>query len=280
MNYRHAFHAGNFADVFKHAVLTRVIEYLKRKDGAFRIHDTHAGRGQYALSSVEAARTGEWIDGIGRVAKADLPAKAADLLQPYLDAVGSGDPPEAYPGSPLIARRLIRKQDRMSLCELHPEDYEALSALFAGDFQTRVNRLDGWLVAGAHLPPKEARGVVLVDPPFEQVGDFHRIADAMVKAHRRWPGGTVLAWYPVKDPKEVDRFVANLRKSALPDLLRAELRIGVVSPQSGLAACGLIVKNPPYVLSDELRLILPALTKIMARDGEAGWKVEPLSEAR
>ena len=280
MNYRHAYHAGNFADVLKHAVLARVIEYLKRKEGAFRIHDTHAGRGMYQLASVEAGKTGEWIDGIGRILKAEIPAKAADLLQPYLEAVGTAEPPAEYPGSPVIARRLMRKQDRLSLYELHPEEFEVLSAQFAGDWQVRVNRLDGWLVAGAHLPPKEKRGLVLIDPPFEQEGEFARLTDALVKAERRWPAGTVIAWYPIKDGREADRFATGLKKSAMPDLLRVELRVAEEEPQSGLCACGVVVKNAPYVLAEELKVMLPALTKVLARDGSAAWKVEALSGER
>src|SRR5690606_5513848 len=157
MNYRHAYHAGNFADVVKHVVLTRLIEYLKRKDKAFRVVDTHAGIGLYDLSAEEAQKTGEWQDGIGRVLAASIAAEAALLMAPYLDAVRSVNPDgglSAYPGSPLITRRLLRKQDRLSAIELHPEDVIRLKALFADDFQVRVTELDGWLALGAHLPPK------------------------------------------------------------------------------------------------------------------------------
>ncbi|TIT43493.1 MAG: 23S rRNA (adenine(2030)-N(6))-methyltransferase RlmJ, partial [Mesorhizobium sp.] len=170
MNYRHAYHAGNFADVVKHAVLTRLLDYLKQKDKAFRVIDTHAGIGRYDLSSVEAQKTGEWLGGIGRLVGADLDTRVAALLAPYLEAVRAVNPEggvKNYPGSPLIARHLLRKQDRLTAIELHPQDAERLKAVFAGDFQTRVIELDGWLALGAHLPPKEKRGLVLVDPPFE-----------------------------------------------------------------------------------------------------------------
>ena len=202
MNYRHAYHAGNFADVVKHVVLSRIIEYLKRKDAPFRVIDTHAGIGLYDLSSDEAAKTGEWLDGIGRIAGKAFSPEATALLAPYLDAAGLNDGTGAiksYPGSPLIARRLLRKQDRLFAIELHPEDAAELRQLFAGDIQTRVLELDGWLALGAQLPPKERRGLVLVDPPFEEPGEFDRMADALIKAHQRWPGGIYALWYPVKN---------------------------------------------------------------------------------
>ena len=168
MNYRHAYHAGNFADVVKHAALSRLVEYLKLKDKAFRVVDTHAGIGLYDLSSDEAQKTGEWLGGIGKLLQAGLSAQAKPLLQPYLDAIGAANPQggmQRYPGSPLIVRHLLRPQDRLSAIELHPQDFQTLKALFAGDFQVRTMELDGWLALGAHLPPKEKRGLVLVDPP-------------------------------------------------------------------------------------------------------------------
>jgi 23S rRNA (adenine2030-N6)-methyltransferase len=161
-------------------VLARLVEYLKLKDKGFRVIDTHAGIGLYDLTGPEALKTGEWQGGIGRLMQADLPQPAAGLLGPYLDAVratnGDGELTR-YPGSPLVVRRLLRRQDRLSLIELHPEDAAALKALFDGDFQTRVMQLDGWLALGAHLPPKEKRGLVLVDPPFEEAGEFERLID-------------------------------------------------------------------------------------------------------
>lgn len=159
MNYRHIYHAGNFADVVKHIILARSIDYLKRKPGAFRVIDTHAGIGVYDLSSEEAQKTGEWKDGIGRLLDANLPDDAAELIAPYLNAVRAANRAgglTAYPGSPAISRHLLRNQDRLTAIELHPADAETLKMHFAGDFQTRVIEIDGWLVLGAHLPPKES----------------------------------------------------------------------------------------------------------------------------
>jgi 23S rRNA (adenine2030-N6)-methyltransferase len=278
MNYRHAFHAGNFADVFKHAILARIIDYLKRKEGAFRVIDTHAGRGEYELSSQESARTGEWISGIGRLLEADLPPAVSDLLAPYLSTIERiNGRLELYPGSPLVARRLLRKQDRLSAWELHEEDEKALAGLFEGDYQVRVSRLDGWLVPGAHLPPKEKRGVVLIDPPFEVPGEFDRIAEALVKAHRRWPGGTVMAWYPLKHETAVSDFIATLAEIDLPKLMRCELWLRPPAGGPAFRGCGAIIKNPPFVLYEELETLLPALAKILGGSHEPGCRVDRIS---
>lgn len=278
MNYRHAYHAGNFADVVKHAVLARIIDYLKRKEAPFRVTDTHAGAGLYDLAGTEAARTGEWMTGIGRLIDAELPEVARSLLEPYLAIVRNGMADgrlATYPGSPLIARSLMRRQDRLSAFELHEEDFAALSARLAGDFQARVTHLDGWLVAGAHLPPKEKRGLVLIDPPFEAEGEFARMADALEKGHRRWPGGLFMLWYPLKHARETERFKARLRASALPDLVCLELEIGVEAP--ALSGCGLIIKNPPFVLAEELGQIMPVLVALLGRSKTACWRFDRLT---
>ncbi|AWC24700.1 MULTISPECIES: 23S rRNA (adenine(2030)-N(6))-methyltransferase RlmJ [Aminobacter] len=280
MNYRHVYHAGNFADVVKHAVLARLVEYLKRKDKAFRVIDTHAGIGLYDLSSEEAQKTGEWHDGIGRLIDATLPADAAALLAPYLAAVRTVNPDggiEKYPGSPLIARHLLRKQDRLSAIELHPEDSQILANLFEGDFQTRVTELDGWLALGAHLPPKEKRGLVLVDPPFEIAGEFDRLVEGLKKAHRRWPGGIFALWYPVKDRKAVAAFREALAGAGIPKIMDIEFYIRPPSSEPRLDGTGMVVVNPPFQLESELAVMLPALGKVLGEDARARWTVEWLA---
>ncbi len=280
MNYRHAYHAGNFADVFKHAVFSRLIDYLKRKDQAFRVIDTHAGTGFYDLSSQEAAKTGEWIDGAGRLVAASLPEPVQALLEPYLAIVRvhfKNGALVSYPGSPAIARELIRRQDRLSLCELHPKDHEALAARFAGDFQVRVMHLDGWLVPGAHLPPKEKRGLVLIDPPFEEQGEFDRLEEALARGVRRWPGGMLALWYPLKDEAAVGRFLSGLKEAGIGKLMRTELWVRGPGVGSGFRGSGLIIRNPPFTLAGELEIMLPALTQILAQGEGAGWRVEMLA---
>lgn len=275
MNYRHAFHAGNFADVMKHIILTRLIEYLKLKPSAFRVIDTHAGLGRYSLTGDEAKRSPEWMDGIGRLLKVELAAKPRTLIQPYLDVVNGENQNGTlarYPGSPLLARKLFREQDRLSALELHPRDVMKLAALFEGDIQARVTELDGWLALNAYVPPKEKRGLVLIDPPFEEAGEWQRLAEGLAKAHRKWATGLYALWYPLKEPREVAGFVAALKATGIIKVLRAELL--VERPVAGrLYGSGMIVVNPPFVLEDELRAILPALVKALGRDG-ASHKLE------
>ena len=280
MNYRHAYHAGNFADVVKHAALSRLVEYLKLKDKAFRVVDTHAGTGLYDLSSEEAQKTGEWLDGIGRLMQAELSPQAGALLAPYLEAVKSVNPHggmKKYPGSPLIVRHLLRPQDRLSAIELHPKDFSRLKALLSGDFQVRAIELDGWLALGAHLPPKEKRGLVLVDPPFEQEGEFGRLIDGLVRARRRWPGGIYALWYPIKDRAAVRRFREELKASAIPRVLDVTFEVRPSSQDERLDGSGLVVVNPPFVFEKEMRVVLPELKKALAEDPRARWSLDWIS---
>ncbi|MBN9551523.1 MAG: 23S rRNA (adenine(2030)-N(6))-methyltransferase RlmJ [Alphaproteobacteria bacterium] len=280
MNYRHAYHAGNFADVVKHAVLARLVEYLKQKDKAFRVIDTHAGIGRYDLASVEAGKTGEWQGGIGRLAEAVLEPRAAALLKPYLEAVRAQNPAGGlvhYPGSPLIVRHLLRNQDRLTAIELHPEDAARLKSVFTGDFQTRVIELDGWLALGAQLPPKEKRGLVLIDPPFEEEGEFSRLVEGLLKARRRWPGGIYALWYPIKDRKAVTAFRAALKETGIPKLLDIAFEIRPASDEPSLDGSGLMVVNPPYTLEGELKVVLPALHKALAVRPPSRWTLDWLA---
>ena len=277
MNYRHAFHAGNFADVVKHLILVRILDYLKRKQAAFRVLDTHAGVGLYDLEGDQAERTGEWLEGIARLVQTGLPPAAAELAKPYLDAVRAQNPDgqlRFYPGSPLITRSLLREQDRLFALELHPADAEALRENFAGDFQTRITHLDGWAAHGTHLPPKEKRGLVLIDPPFEEKGEFTRMVQGLVKGHRRWPGGIFAFWYPIKEPREVETFVADLKSTGIPKILRLELTIRAPSTPARLHGTGMIVVNPPYALEEDMRTLLPPLAKLLTDEGQGGFKIE------
>ncbi|MGU3574868.1 23S rRNA (adenine(2030)-N(6))-methyltransferase RlmJ [Brucellaceae bacterium C25G] len=280
MNYRHAYHAGNFADVVKHIILTRILEYMKLKDAAFRVIDTHAGIGRYDLMGPEAAKTIEWKSGIFRLMEAvdnqELDAETTALIAPFIEAVKSENTSSEirfYPGSPLLTRRLLRKQDRLSALELHPEDAKTLARLFEGDYQVRVTHLDGWLAMGAHLPPKEKRGVVLVDPPFEIGGEFDRLVSNLVKAHKKFSGGTYALWYPIKDHREVKKFHQALYDSGIQKIMSAELSIRTPSLEPRLDGTGMIIVNPPYLLEKELKLILPALVKLLCEDKGAGYRL-------
>ncbi|WP_457582792.1 23S rRNA (adenine(2030)-N(6))-methyltransferase RlmJ [Ensifer canadensis] len=269
MNYRHIYHAGNFADVLKHAVLARLVTYLQQKEKAFRVLDTHAGIGLYDLSSEEAQKTGEWRDGIGRLLEGDLPAPVAAILEPYLATVRDLNPGSEltrYPGSPKLVRMLFRPQDRLSAMELHPDDYETLHRLFDGDFQSRITELDGWLALGAHLPPKEKRGLVLVDPPFEIEGEYERLADGLAKGYRRFAGGTFCLWYPLKKNAPIKAFHEALKALNISKMLCAELAVRSDRDTTGLSGSGLIIVNPPFTLKSELDVLLPFLKARLGQD--------------
>lgn len=278
MNYDHGFHAGNFADVHKHAVLSRIVEYLKRKDAAFRVIDTHAGSGFYDLQSDEASRTGEWIDGIGRLRSARIVPEAGELLAPYLSAVSAvneGDALRYYPGSPAVARQLLRRQDRMTLVELHPETAAGLKSRMTGDQQVKVIELDAYLALGAQLPPKEKRGLVLIDPPFEERGEFERLVAALEKAVRRWPGGVYAIWYPIKDHAAVRTFRAALAASGIPKIVDFWIEMDA-QDRPGLHGSGMIVINPPFVLEQEMKVLSPALATALGRSRSL-WGVDRLT---
>jgi 23S rRNA (adenine2030-N6)-methyltransferase len=275
MNYRHIYHAGNFADVLKHAVLCLLIRYMQKKDKAFRVLDTHAGTGLYDLSSEEAQKTGEWRDGIGRLLSADLAPEVTQLLAPYLDAVREMNPDggiNLYPGSPKLARLLFRPQDRLAAMELHPDDFGRLWRLFEGDYQVRVTELDGWLSLGAHLPPKEKRGLVLIDPPFEIDGEYERLAKGLATAYRRFPGGTYCLWYPIKKGAPIRQFHEDLQALEIPKMLCAELLVRSDRETTGLSGSGLIVVNPPFTLKADLHRLLPVLKEVLAQDRYASQR--------
>src|SRR5262245_38348795 len=254
MNYRHAFHAGNFADVVKHAVLARVLTHLRDKPAAFRVIDTHAGAGVYDLAGSGAACSGEWSDGIGRLFGAALPPRLHELLRPYLDVVAAYNPGgrlAVYPGSPTIARHLMRKQDRLVASELEPNAAAALARELRRDARTRAVTIDGWTALTAYVPPNERRGVVLVDPPFEPTEEFGRLAQGLAAAHRKWPIGIYLLWYPVKDAAAVSGFIRRLTRLGIAKTLRTELTVAPETSGAGLRGSGLILVNPPWKLREE-----------------------------
>jgi 23S rRNA (adenine2030-N6)-methyltransferase len=337
MNYRHAFHAGNFADVVKHATLARILIHLLAKPAAFRVIDTHAGAGLYDLRGEEASRSGEWHAGIERLVTAPVAPAARELLKPYLDVVAAlndpfvpakagtqGDnssrnmspldsPPSlklrraeaaesiearkakmgrlhgnerkesaspgteiehaspqtqyaltTYPGSPALARAFLRAQDRLLACELEPKAYAALAHNLARDRRIKTVAIDGWVALNAYVPPPERRGVVVIDPPYEDAEDFIRLAQSLELAHRKWASGIYLLWYPIKGRQEPDALARSLKRSGIASILRVELAVAATLPQGPLGGCGLIIVNPPWTLADELSVLLPALAKALS----------------
>jgi 23S rRNA (adenine2030-N6)-methyltransferase len=262
MNYRHAYHAGNFADVVKHAVLARIVAHLKEKPAAFRVIDTHAGAGLYDLAGPEAGRTGEWREGVGKLVAAELAPAARDLLAPYLDAIVAFNPValRVYPGSPVLLQHWLRPQDRLIACEPEPNAARTLIGRLRGDRRARAVAIDGYTALNAYVPPKERRGLVLIDPPFEQPDEFEQVVGALAGAHRKWPTGIYALWYPIKDdrPQALSRRLVRLD---LPRTLQAEL---ILPERDGLRGSGLILVNPPWRLEVELGLLLPALFRLLA----------------
>ena len=267
MNYRHEFHAGNFADVVKHAALARIVSYLREKPAPFRVIDTHAGAGLYDLGGEQAARTGEWREGIGRLLRAKLAPGVRDLLAPYLDAVAALNPDgriRFYPGSPLLVRAWLRPGDRLTACELEPHAAAALVENLKTSTRAKVVAIDGWIALSAYIPPKERRGLVLIDPPYEAPDEFGRLAEALQKAHRKWPGGIYLLWYPIKDRVGPDALAKRLKAQGIAKILRAEMTLAAVPASDRLMGTGLIIVNPPWTLENQLATLLQALAHALA----------------
>jgi 23S rRNA (adenine2030-N6)-methyltransferase len=280
MNYRHAFHAGNFADVVKHAVLARILIHLREKPQAFRVIDTHAGAGLYDLAGPDASRTGEWRAGIGRLTGASLATPVQALLAPYLDAVAKFNADgelRHYPGSPLIALSLMRAQDRLIACELEPGAAAALRSNLHADKRAKAIAIDGFTALNAYVPPKERRGLVLIDPPFEQPDEFERLGQSLIEAHRKWATGIYVAWYPRKDLAAVKTLINRIKRSGIAKVLRAELDVGGDSTR--LMGTGLLIVNPPWRLDDELGLLLPALADMLAQDQRPKLHIEALASS-
>ena len=271
MNYRHAFHAGNHLDVFKHAALTLLIEHLRRKPAPFAVLDTHAGLGLYDLSSDEASRTGEAQGGVGRIFAQPLASAPA-----YSALLGELNPDglRHYPGSPEIVRRLLRPDDRLVCCELHPADVEVLRARYRGEPGVFVHHRDGYEAIGALSPPPERRGLVLIDPPYEQTDEAKRLADALRLGLRKWSTGVFAAWYPIKDQRIGGVLAKAAAEGGFPGVLRAEFR---PFPMDGvsLSGGGLLICNAPWKLDEGLRALCAELAPLLG-EGSARWSVEAI----
>jgi 23S rRNA (adenine2030-N6)-methyltransferase len=278
MNYRHAFHAGNFADVLKHVVLMMLVGHLKKKSAPFVYVDTHAGRGRYDLSDAEAQRSGEYKAGIGRLLElpaASLPPEVADYVELVRESAGQGHSAiTAYPGSPLIVARLRRPTDRMVLVEKHPKEADALRAALGRAKLTSVIEGDGYATLKAQLPPRENRGLVLIDPPYESDLEFDHVLAALELAHERWPTGTHCIWYPLTDRAGPVRFHRNLERSGIRKVLDVTLRVLPNDAQVGMGGAGLVVVNPPWQLDERLKELLPQLHRLLSPEGLGGSRVE------
>jgi len=269
MNYRHAFHAGNFADVVKHALLLEILEAMRRKDKPFMVLDTHAGIGQYDLSGVEAAKTGEWRDGVLRIFEAR--PKALDNYCTLVEKLG------LYPGSPAIAAAMLREGDRLVACELHPDDARSLWATFWRVKNVAVHKRDGYTALKAFLPPVEKRAVVLIDPPFERDDEFDVLAQHLAASWQRFRQGVFVAWYPIKHRAPVRAFWETVKSSGMRDMVACEFwRRPPENPRT-MNGCGLLVVNPPYGFEARAAEILQALVPVLGEAG-AGYALERLAD--
>jgi len=276
MNYRHAYHAGNFADVLKHVVLHALIEALKAKPTPFCYIDTHAGSGSYALDGFEAKKTGEHKDGISRLHPAEkVPALVQRWRAGILDNDGNEKGLQSYPGSPLQVARLLREQDSAQLCELHVDEAAKLRELFRNDPRIHVHQRDGYEALKALTPPKEKRGLVLIDPPYEaQDSEYKVIEQALKAAMLRWPTGMYAVWYPIKQRSQVQPFLRHLQRSAAKRVLRAELLVYPDDSPLRLNGSGMVILNAPWNLDDILREPMRVLANLLSRERPAEWKVD------
>lgn len=272
MNYRHTYHAGNFADVFKHALLALVLDHLRGKETPFRVIDSHAGIGRYDLGAEAPNKTGEWRDGIGRLTAGKPPAGLEGYLAAVRAANGGGPAIRWYPGSPRVARWFLRPRDRLALVELHPEDAGTLRQEFAGDPQVTIHEMDAYAALKALLPPIERRGLVLIDPPYEARDEFARVSRGLAQALRRWPTGIYAIWYPIKGRAPVDAFLRDVAALAPGPALAAELLIRPDNDPERLNGCGMVVLNPPWRLDAALEALLPALRGRLAHE-KGGYRL-------
>ncbi|MFI3246687.1 MAG: 23S rRNA (adenine(2030)-N(6))-methyltransferase RlmJ [Ferrimonas sp.] len=259
LSYRHSYHAGNHADVLKHCVQALIIESLKNKDKPFVYLDSHSGAGRYDLASEHAEKTGEFVDGIGRLWGQDCPK----VLHPYLKAVKALNPNgdlRYYPGSPILAGLLLRPQDRLLMSELHPTDYPLLKQEFAQDRRAYLFHQDGYQQIRANLPPLERRGMVLIDPPYELKTEYADMVNGVIEGHKRWATGTFAIWYPVVQRDNIDFVERRLKASGIRKILKIELCVKGDTNVHGMTGSGMIVVNPPWTLAEQMESVLPWLS--------------------
>ncbi|MEE1674269.1 23S rRNA (adenine(2030)-N(6))-methyltransferase RlmJ [Agarivorans aestuarii] len=278
LSYRHSYHAGNFADVLKHLVQQRIISYLTQKDKPLCYIDTHAGAGAYSLNSPEAKKKSEYENGIGKLWDADdLP----ELVKNYLKLVNQIHPEKTrqhYPGSPWIAKMLLRREDRLFLHELHPSEQAPLNSLFQRDRRAKIRQENGHQSVVALMPPKERRGLVLIDPSYEVKDEYQTVVKTLKEAHKRFASGSYALWYPVVDRFRIDKLEKQLINSGIRNIQLFELGIRHDSEEMGMTASGMIVINPPWTLMKEMQEVLPYLAETLGEEGEGNWRAEVLVE--
>ena len=275
LSYRHIYHAGNFADVFKHVVLVELLRALRRKGTPFCVLDTHAGLGRYDLTAEEAQKNREFAGGVLRAMECpDPPAAVAEYLALVRAENDGAATVSRYPGSPRLIRALLRPRDRLVLSELHKADHARLKALFAGDAQVAVHLQDAYQGLKAFLPPRERRGLVLIDPPYERKDEYTRVVGALTNAYGRWPTGVYAIWYPILSRSLAGRFHAAVAATGIRRILCAELRVGADTTRSDFVGSGLLIINPPWPIQDDLAQPLDWLRRCLDRDRQGGQRLD------
>ena len=263
LSYRHAFHAGNFADVLKHSVLTLVLEYMTRKEKGFLYVDSHSGAGMYQLSDEYAQKTGEYKDGIAKLIDSD--AQNDDIPEPLIEYIelikrlNLGADLNIYPGSPGIARQFMRRQDSSHLFELHPTDIEHLTDFCQRWRKVFVKQSDGYQGVLSLLPPPSRRGVVLIDPPYELKEDYSKAVKTIIKGYKKFATGIYILWYPVVKRELVEQMKSQFQASDVKNLLQVEFCLTEDTEEYGMTGTGLFIVNPPWQLAQQLSEILPYL---------------------
>jgi len=272
-SYRHIYHAGNFADVYKHVILVGLLKSLQKKDSALYFQDTHAGIGLYDLHSPQAAKNKEYKRGIQNVLDADNPPK---MVQDYFDVINAaneGSKLDFYPGSPMVARRLLRPQDRMLLTELNEKDHDQLKRGFFRDSQVAVHLQDAWQGMKAFLPPKQKRGLVLIDPPYELKTEVKDLVEALQTAYRKWPNGIYAIWYPVFEDNFDRRIARKLEDTGIRKILNTQMLVRDAGDGRRMIGTGMLIVNPPWQLDEELKSVLKFLWQCLNEDEKGSYKV-------
>lgn len=266
LSYRHAYHAGNFADVLKHSVLTLVLEYMTRKDKGFSYIDSHSGAGMYSLTDPFAKKTGEYKEGIAKIIDAEVP----ESLLPYIELIQSlnnHDELSIYPGSPGIAKSILRRQDNANLYELHSTDHQLLEEFSERWRKAYVNKSDGYQGVLSHMPPPSRRGVVLIDPPYEIKNDYEKAVETVINAYKKFSSGTFIIWYPVVTRSYIETMEAKFKSSNVRNLLKVEFKLREDSEEYGMTGTGLFIVNPPWQLKSQLEEILPFMKDTIGTSG-------------
>lgn len=273
MNYRHAFHVGNHADVLKHLALVLCLDALKRKPTPFAVLDTHAGRGMYDFLSDEALRSPEWQDGVGKLWDWPNPPEPVARYLTAIRAFNADGALRTYPGSPALVTSALREEDVLAACELHPEEYAALKRALPRVGGVQVHQRDGWQALSALLPPQQRRGLVLIDPPYEAPDELNQAARALGPALKRFGHGVFVWWRPMKSESALNAADAEARTQGARETLRADLWIDAPQPEGRLNGSSLLIINPPFGLEESLKTALPFLADALTK-GRSGWRVQ------